>query len=158
MSYEGLRLPRQQFIEESVPSLALRSGDLSVYGLGQVPVSQISPVAEAALKYLFPLPNTGPANAIVNNYAVNFPTPISSNQADVRLDQIINAKQSFYVRGSYKLKDITNAPASTGTVLAGGLYQPETDYAFTAAYNDVISPTVVNRVAVGRNGYAHPHE
>ena len=30
-SYEGLRLPRQQFIEESVPSLALRSGDLSVY-------------------------------------------------------------------------------------------------------------------------------
>jgi len=149
MSYEGLRLPRQQFINQSVPSLALRSGDLSVYGLGQIPASQISPVAQAALKYLFPLPNTGPANAIANNYSVNFPTPISSNQADVRLDQVINSKQTFFVRGTYKLKDVTNPPVSTGTILAGGLYQPEMDYAFTAAHNFVLTPTVVNELRVG---------
>jgi Carboxypeptidase regulatory-like domain/TonB dependent receptor-like, beta-barrel len=149
MSYEGLRLPRQQFINQSVPSLALRSGDLSVYGLGQIPVSQISPVAQAALKYLFPLPNTGPANAIANNYSVNFPTPISSNQADMRLDEVLNAKQTFFVRGTYKLKDVTNAPVSTGTILAGGLYQPEMDYAFTAAHNFVITPTVVNELRLG---------
>jgi hypothetical protein len=30
-SYEGLQLPRETFINHSVPSLALRSGDLSVY-------------------------------------------------------------------------------------------------------------------------------
>jgi hypothetical protein len=149
MSYEGLRLPRQQFINESVPSLALRSGDLSVYGLGQIPASQISPVAQSALKYLFPLPNTGPANAIANNYSVNFPTPISSNQADLRLDQVINSKQTFFVRATYKLKDVTNAPLSTGTILAGGLYQPEMDYAFTAAHNFVITPTVVNELRLG---------
>lgn len=149
MSYEGLRLPRQQFIEESVPSLALRSGDLSVYGLGQVPQSQISPVAQAALKYLFPLPNTGPANAIANNYSVNFPTPISSNQADLRLDQVINSKQTFFIRGTYKLKDVVNAPVSTGTIVSGGLQQPEMDYSFTAAHNYVISPAVVNELRVG---------
>ncbi len=148
-SYEGLRLPRQQFIEESVPSLALRSGDLSVYGLGQVPISQISTVALAALKYLYPLPNIGPANAISNNYAVNFPTPVSSNQADFRLDQVISSKQTFFVRGTYKLKDITNAPLSTGTILSGGLQQPEFDYSFTGAYNYVISPTLVNELRLG---------
>ena len=32
MDYEGLRLPFQQVLVENVPSLALRSGDLSVYG------------------------------------------------------------------------------------------------------------------------------
>jgi hypothetical protein len=149
MSYEGLRLPRQQFVNQSVPSLALRSGDLSVYGLGQVPLTQISPVALAALKYLFPLPNTGPVNAIANNYSVNFPTPITSNQADLRLDQIITAKQTFFVRGTYKLKDVTNLPAATGTILAGGLNQPEMDYAFTAAHNYVISPAVVNELRLG---------
>lgn len=149
MSYEGLRLPRQQFINQSVPSLALRSGDLSVYGLGQIPVSQISPVAQAALKYLFPLPNTGPANAIANNYSVNFPTPISSNQSDLRLDQVISSRQTFFVRGTYKLKDITNPPLSTGTIMAGGLQQPEMDYAFTAAHNFVISSTVVNELRLG---------
>jgi len=149
MSYEGLRLPRQQFIEESVPSLALRSGDLSVYGLGQIPASEISPVALNALKYLFPLPNIGAPNAIANNYAVNFPTPISSNQADARLDQVINSNQTVFVRGTYKVKDIVNTPASTGTILAGGLNQPETDYAFTGAYNYVITPTLVNELRLG---------
>jgi hypothetical protein len=147
MSYEGLRLPRQQFLSESVPSLALRNGDLSAYGLGQVPLNQISPVALAALKYLYPLPNTGPANAIANNYTVNFPTSISSNQGDLRLDQIINTKQTFFVRGTYKLKDVVSAPS--GTVLYGGLSQPVLDYNVTAAHNFVISPAVVNELRLG---------
>jgi hypothetical protein len=30
-SYEGLRLPKQAAIDDSVPSLALRRGDLSAY-------------------------------------------------------------------------------------------------------------------------------
>ncbi len=147
MNYEGLRLPRQQFLSESVPSLALRSGDLSVYGLGQAPLSQISPVALAALKYLYPLPNTGPANAIANNYTVNFPTSISSNQGDLRLDQIINAKQTFFVRGTYKLKDVVGAPS--GTVLYGGSSQPVSDYNVTAAHNLLLSPSVVNELRLG---------
>ena len=149
MSYEGLQLPRQQFLEYSVPSVALRNGNLSVYGLGQIPQSQISPVALAVLKYLFPLPNTGPANAIANNYAVNVPTPISSNQADGRVDHNINSKQTFFVRGTYKYKNVTNPPASTGTSVGGGLLQPETDYAFTAVHNYLISPTVVNELRLG---------
>jgi Carboxypeptidase regulatory-like domain/TonB dependent receptor len=154
MSYEGLQLPRQQFIEESVPSLALRSGDLSVYGLGQVPASLISPVALAVLKYLYPLPNIGPANAVANNYGANFPTPISSNQADLRLDQNINSKQTFFVRGTYKFKNVINTPSISygsgiGTVLAGGLQQPEMDYSFTAAHNYIIGPTLVNELRVG---------
>ncbi len=149
MSYEGLRLPRQQFIEESVPSLALRSGNLSAYGLGQISQSQISPVALAALQYLYPLPNIGSANAIANNYGVNFPTPISSDQADLRLDQVINSKQTFFVRGTYKNKDVTNAPLSSGTIFAGGLEQPEMDYSFTAAHNYVITPALVNELRLG---------
>jgi len=160
-SYEALRLPRQQFIEESVPSLALRSGNLSAYSgvisnLGgapfpgnQIPASLISPVALATLNYLYPLPNTGAANAISNNYAVNFPTPISSNQADIRLDHIINTKQSVFVRGTYKLRAVTNSPLSTGTILSGGLQQPEFDYSFTGAYNYVIGPTLVNELRLG---------
>ena len=149
MSYEGLRLPRQQFLNQSVPSLALRSGDLSVYGLGQIPQSQISPVSLAALQNLFPLPNTGAPNAIANNYSVNFPTPISSNQGDARVDQVITSKQTLFVRGTYKMKDVTNTPSTTGTILAGGTHQPEMDYAFTGAHNYVITPGLVNELRVG---------
>ena len=163
--YEALRLPRQQFIEESVPSLALRAGDLSAYNPGvikdgsgnvfpnnQIPPSEISPTALAALKYLFPLPNIGAPNAIANNYAVNFPTPISSNQEDLRFDQNISQRQTLFFRATYKNKDITNAPSSSGTILAGGLHQPEVDYAFTVAYNFVLRPTMVNELRLGVSG------
>ncbi len=147
MNYEGLRLPRQQFITESVPSLTLRSGNLSAYGLAQVPASQISPVALAALQYLYPLPNTGSANAIANNYSVNFPTSISSNQGDARVDQIINSKQSFLARITYKSKNVVAAPS--GSIFAGSTQEPELDYNVAAAHNFVISPTVVNELRLG---------
>jgi hypothetical protein len=163
MSYEGLKLPRQSFLNESVPSLALRSGDLSAYNPkvildptngvpfagNQIPLNRISPVALAALKYLFPLPNTGSANAIANNYSVNFPTPISSNQADLRVDQNISSKQTMFFRGTYKVRDVSNVPSSTGTILAGPTVQPETDYSFTLAHNFVITPAIVNELRLG---------
>ncbi|HTR36677.1 MAG TPA: hypothetical protein VMH80_12285 [Bryobacteraceae bacterium] len=170
-SYEGLRLPRQTTLVESVPSVALRSGDLSVYtkpvyqpGTGtpyannQIPMSEIAPLSLNALKYLFPLPNTGAANAIANNYVQNMPTPISSDQAGLRLDQVINSKQTFFVRGTYKTRSVEVAPSPggsptpTGSALLGPFSTPEIDFGFSAAHNFVISPTVVNEARVGYNG------
>jgi hypothetical protein len=162
--YEGLRLPRQTYINESVPSLALRAGDLSVYpgailnGSGspfpgnQIPQSLISPISQNVLRYLFPLPNNGPANAIVNNYAVNFPDPISSNQVDMRIDQNINSKQTAFFHATYKNRNIINTPSTSGTILAGPVKAPEIDYAFTLAHNYVIAPTVVNEIRLGVSG------
>ena len=165
VSYEALKLPRQTFINQSVPSLALRSGDLSSlsgtildpttgtpFVNKQIPIGQISPVALAALKYLFPLPNTGAPNAIANNYSTNFATPITSNQGDFRVDENLGGRQTVFVRGTYKARDVTNAPVSTGTVMAGGLYQPEIDYALVAGHNLIISPTLVNELRVGLTG------
>ncbi len=164
-SYEGLQLPRQQFIAQSVPSLALRGGDLSAYSGNildpstgtpflnkQIPLTRISPAALAALQYLFPLPNTGAPNAIANNYSVNFSTPISSNQGDLRIDHTINSRQSFFVRGTYKSRDVVNPPASSGTVLAGPVRQPELDYSVGAAYNFIFTPTLVNELRLGFSG------
>src|SRR5262245_18317405 len=101
--YEGLRLPLQQVLVNSVPSLALRRGDLSVYPTqirdvdgtpfpgNQIPMSRISPVSLGVLQYLFPPPNAGAPNAIANNYVTNLPTPISSNQGDLRVDHNITS-------------------------------------------------------------------
>ena len=165
VSYEKLKLPRQTFINQSVPSLALRNGDLSSlpgtildpttgtpFVGKQIPFDQMSPVALAALKYLFPLPNTGPANAIANNYSVNFPTPITSNQGDFRVDQNLGGRQTAFVRGTYKAREVDNSPVSTGTVMAGALHQPEIDYALVAAHNFIISPALVNELRLGLSG------
>jgi outer membrane receptor protein involved in Fe transport len=161
-SYEGLQLPRETFINYSVPSLALRGGDLSVYsgsikdpltGLAfpnnQIPPDRISPVSKAALQYLWPLPNTGAPNSIANNFAFNMPTPISSNQGDFRVDQTISARQTVFVRGTYKQRSVDNAPTATQSLIAGPAHQPERDFSMTIAHNFVITPRVINELRFG---------
>ena len=168
-SYEALRLPRQTVVVESVPSVALRSGNLSAYSSqiynpntgaayagNIIPASDIAALSSNALKYLFPLPNTGSANAVSNNYTENFPTPISSDQEDARIDQNINQKQTIFVRGSYKNRSVEVAPSPggsiTGSALLGSFAQPEIDYGLTIAHNYIISASLLNEVRAGFDG------
>jgi hypothetical protein len=162
-SYEGLRLPKQQTISQSVPSVALRNGDLSAYstpvyqpGTGvpfqnnQIPRSAMSSVAVNALTYLFPLPNAGGPNAIANNYVANLPTPISSDQGDLRLDYVINSKMTVFGRGTYKVRSVQIVPP--GSPLQGSVSTPERDFGYTVAFNWIIKPTVINEIRGGFNG------
>src|SRR5947199_4528877 len=125
IAYEGLRLPKQTVVVESAPSLALRNGDLSVYSTAirdpntgrpfpgnQIPSDRITTLSKNVLTYLFPLPNTGAPNAIANNYVQNFPTPISSNQDDVRIDQNLNSKQNAFAGSTWKHRSVLAAPQS----------------------------------------------
>jgi len=45
-----------------------------------------------------PLPNLGSPDSYANNYQINFPSPISSNQGDVRLDHTISSRQTVFAR------------------------------------------------------------
>src|SRR5438067_950628 len=161
-SYEGLKLPRETFIVQSVPSLALRNGDLSAYSgvikdpltgvpfpNNQIPDNRISPVSKAALQYLWPLPNTGPANTIANNYSVNMPTPISSNQGDFRIDHTISSRQTAFLRGTYKSRSVENPPTAAQSVVAGTAHQPERDISLTAARNFLVTSALLNELRFG---------
>lgn len=175
MAYEGLRRPSATVIVDSVPSLALRSGDLSTFTTpignpfnpgtffsnNQIPQNLISPYAQKALQYLFPLPNTGPPNSIVNNYVQNFPTPISSNQGDIRLDEVINEKQSLFARLTYKIINQTETPqqlaanlgnSNGGTPLAGAVNFYQKYWALSGGYNYIFGPNVINELRAGWSG------
>ena len=106
MSYEGLRRPNQAVIIDSVPTAAMRAGDLSVY----LPKTVVKdPSYRVALSRTTRFPPTGflhfrrrlrttssrcrimaPQDALANNYETAFPTPISSNQGDLRVDHNIS--------------------------------------------------------------------
>jgi hypothetical protein len=163
-SYEGLRLPRESPLVISVPSVALRAGNLSAYSKAvldpaaggtpfqnnQIPATRVAPLSAAALQYLFPLPNSGAPGAIANNWASNIPTPISSNQGDFRLDQNIDSKQTAFARVTYKRRAVEIAP--TGTVMTGPISQPENDFSVSGAYNYVVTPHLVNELRAGYTG------
>ncbi|MCU1259799.1 MAG: hypothetical protein JWO80_2684 [Bryobacterales bacterium] len=151
-SFEALRLPRQVIQIENVPSIAMRQGDLTSLGGPVVPASQISPLSLKMLQYLFPLPNYGAPGATSNNYAAYFATPIKSNQADTRFDQIISSRQQTYVRLTYKNRRVQNPPSSTSSALLGPFSQPEVDYSISGGYNYVLSPSVINELRGGVSG------
>jgi hypothetical protein len=181
-SFEALRLPRETPIVSSVPSLAMRgigtasgNADLTAYLAGQgvtniyqpdgvTPVDPtnvpINPIAGNMLTYLMPLPNYGSPDSYANNYHVNFPSPISANQGDIRVDQTISPKQTVFARFSYKNRQVVAAPNTTcgltfcqsaGSPLQGGYNLPEIDEGMTFAYNYIFTPKLLNEFRGGFN-------
>ncbi len=175
VSFEGLRLPRQTPMLLSVPSAEMRNGNLTSYLAGQgvtaiyqpdgvtaidpgnVPVSAIS---ASLLQTLMPMPNYGAVGTYANNYQNNFPSPISANQGDVRLDETISAKQTVFARFSYKNRQVTTAPsaactytycAEAGSPLQGAYNTPEIDEGMTFAHNYIFSPKLMNEFRGGFN-------
>jgi outer membrane receptor protein involved in Fe transport len=192
ISFESLRLPRETPMLLSVPSMDMRSGNIGAY-LDQTycepdPATQcpngytvynpdgstlastlsndtvpVSAISANLLQYLMPKPNYGDAGSFANNYQINFPSPISSNQGDVRLDRTITAKQSVFARFSYKNRQIITAPsaactytycAEAGSPLQGGYNTPEIDEGLTFAHNYIFSPRLLNEF---RGGFSAQH-
>jgi hypothetical protein len=175
ISYEGLRLPRETPMLLSVPSADMRNGNLTDYLAGQgvsaiyepdgvTPIDPanvpISTVAANSLTYLMPMPNYGPSDSYANNYQTNFPSPISSDQGDVRIDKNISNKQTLFARFSYKNRQVLTAPsqdctytycAEGGSPLQGPYDTPEIDEGLTFAHNYVFSAHLLNEFRAGYN-------
>jgi hypothetical protein len=169
-SFEVLRLPKSQTYVNSVPTQAIRNGDLSAYlntsvgGDGvllngytnnQIPASQLNPYTQKLLDFLYPLPNYGPPGAIANNFLGTYAVPINSTQFDVRLDQSLGPKNMIFVRYTHKNRRITTPqgqgfyPSNPSTPLLGGVSRPEIYNSLATSYNWVISPSLVNELRGG---------
>ena len=175
ISFEGLRLPRETPMVLSVPSMDMRNGNLTNYLAGQevqaiyqpdgvTPIDPanvpVSPISANLLTSLMPAPNYGDPSSYANNYQTNFPSPISSNQGDVRLDQRFSDKQAIFARFSYKNRQVLTAPsaactysycAEAGSPLQGAYNTPEIDEGLTFAHNYVFSPRLLNEFRGGFN-------
>jgi hypothetical protein len=160
--YEGLRYPRQTVVIQSVPSLAYRNGDLSsvstpIFAPGGAPIpgniipqSLISQTSRNVLQYFFPLPNLGSPSSISNNFTALVPSPISSDQADMRLDANLNPRQRAFIRYTYKDRSVTTA--SPTSFLNGPTLSTEEDWGITGGHISVISPRLINELRLGGNG------
>jgi len=172
-SGEVLRLPRSQTAILSVPTQAMRGGDLSAYLTAAnggsanqltgyngniIPQNQLSQYSQTLLNLFYPLPNFGPPDAISNNYLANYNLPINSAQFDIRLDEQLNSRHLVYARYTHKNRRVLGVPTDSsgrpGSPLVGGTSSPEIDNAFTVAYNWIVSPTVFNEL---RGGFTTVH-
>ena len=179
MSYEGLRLPRSVPLITTVPTADMRAGNVTNYlngeGIGTVYYPNgtqitapsgttnvpVSPTSASILNAFFPLPNYGdPTVFAQNNYRVNYPAPISSDQADLRLDYTLTSKQSMFIRGNYKIRSVVTPPdpncsgycVNAGSPITGAFGNPETDQGVTFSHNYAITSSIVNEFRAGFNG------
>ena len=104
-TYEGLRLPRSETIQNQVPTAAMRTGDFSASGITVtdpttgapfpndiIPSGRISSVATGFLS-LYPTPNAGSTNSPhAANYVVNRDESVNSDQFDARIDHYLTSK------------------------------------------------------------------
>ena len=155
--YEGNRHPGSTLEQYSVPTAAMRTGDLTdlpgnaavdpLTGLpfpnNQIPSNRISSVSSKVLSQVYPLPNFDSGSTFAN-YRTLIPTPITTNGYDVRIDHYITPTQQIFGRWSWKTLD-----SSQVEILLPARKVNETDQNLILSYNYSIKPTLVNEFRFG---------
>ena len=104
------------------------------------PITNISPTATALLGY-YPLPNSNTGGYNYENFQS---TPARTDGADARLDQVINAKQSIYVRLSRK-----NITQDFATPLLPNDSDSVHNRSFLVSHTYTITPKLLNEFRFG---------
>jgi Carboxypeptidase regulatory-like domain len=167
VDYEGNRQPSSLLDQESVPTAAMRHGDLN--GLGPamdpatgepfpgnvIPANRINPVARSLLENYYPLPNYD-SGGTTSNYRALVATTRITNGYDVRLDHILNSRQQIFGRWSWK---------NTSRLLPIGLYSltallpptnvDEISRNLILSHNYSVRPNVFNEFRFGFTLFEH---
>lgn len=159
VDYEGNRRRVTTPEQWSVPTLAMRTGDLS--GIcpastcsilnpltGQpIPgnqVTNVNSVAANLLRLYLPAPNFGNGSDINADYRAQIPTPSNTDGYDARVDHTLTTKQSVFLRWSAK-----NIGSTIANVLLPSDQDSETDRNLIFSHNYAIHNNLVNEARVG---------
>lgn len=166
--WNGERVSQGYFIQRTVPTASMRTGDFSqLLGLSNpivitdpqtglpfpanvIPPDRFSGLATTVQSDYIPQPNFGGANALTQNYAFVHPYPQDQYRADVyvaRIDHKISEKNSVFGRFSAYLPRyilIGSFPAMAAT---------KTRHSYSWAINDthIFSPRLLNSFLFGGN-------
>ncbi len=113
-----------------------------------LPANRIDPIARQILQK-YPLPN----NSDANNFVRTATEPDDQDQADIRLDHYIGARQRFFARYTiFRDEDspVTPLPGGSGSLTTGVIGHAKTQArAIVGDYNWAHSPTVLNQFRFG---------
>ncbi len=119
------------------------------YPNNQIPSSQFNAVSQKVLSTFYPAPNFSNPNPLDtrNNFRFNFPSPITTNLFDVRIDQRLSGKQSLFGRFSWK-KSTKSIPLGLKAGSQDNVVDPK---AFVLSHNYSIRANLLNEFRFGHN-------
>ena len=169
--YQGTRVSRAGGSSiNDIPPAALRAGDFSKAGTviydpasrrigptglviadplaGNImPQNQMNP-SSVAVQGLLPLPNFGAPGALSRNYFYGPPRSSNTDQGDVRIDQIISAKDNVF--GRFSISDnFTPGVGSYPGFIGGGSDSVDNSEQAVLSYIHIFTPTLVNEARFG---------
>ncbi len=161
-SYWGQQQPGQNAFSGTVPTAAMRSGDLSRVGgsiavrdplTGQpfpgnlIPANRISPLAQKIQQRFYDLPNVGDPNVLTaRNRQDNVNRDIHENRYDVRVDQRISKNNMLFARFNWKGTVQQPLPSTPAVGLVYG-WRAHTNFVLSDTHT--FSPTVINELRTG---------
>jgi len=161
VDYEGNRHPGSTLVTATVPTMAMRQGNLNGVPGGpaidpstgipfpgnQIPMGELNSVSQTLLNVYYPsvgpLP---PGGSVVNDYRALVPLQNTTNGYDIRIDQYIGSRNQLFGRWSWK-----NHPyqALTGSGLLPSTTIAEFDRSLLISESFTITPNVVNEFRFG---------
>jgi hypothetical protein len=164
LNWDQTRGSRAYLFSPSVPPIAWRTGDLSAvagvirnpitgqpYDGNRIPVSQISPVAQAVQRQFYPEPNFGAPTLAAANYRAAFNGPETHSILEARLDHNWTARHSTFGRYQFKRSDY-DIPGVRGALPPQSTGTSENFRSmnfFTAGDTFTISPAMFNEFRAG---------
>ena len=116
---EGNTVPAQSgMVFDPTTGNADGTGRLAIASGGQVNVLPSVPTAVTNILAYLPMPNTGGAGAIANNYVATGSEAFNSDQGDGRIDY--NFSDTLHFFGRYTIADFTKSAPGAFGALAGG--------------------------------------
>ncbi len=157
---EGVRRASQTTLNQTVPSDAFRSGDLSSittpilnpftrapFPNNQIPVN---PASARVLNLLYVRQNQPTGARVTPNFVANIATPYVQNGFDLRGDHYLTSKQRVFARFSYKDLNSQGTDGSAGyNTLAGTYSNPVKIRNLAGSHNWTVSPSVINEFRAG---------
>ncbi len=155
-TYEGFQYPRQQVLQNEVPTAAMRAGNFSNEGVtitdpttGKPYPNDTIPVVNqvsAKILSLYPLPNAGDlTRSHTANYIDNRQNNYTSNQYDLRGDHYLTSKQSIFARWTWK----NISQYSVQNLLVPTESEPDNYKLLVLAHNYAIRPNLLNEARFG---------
>jgi hypothetical protein len=176
--YQGVRQRNEASLITTVPTAMERAGNLSALGVpifdpstgdangagrqqfsgNIIPTSKLNPAAQNLVAML-PLPNSGPAGAVNNNYTASGAQALDSGQYDVKIDHYITDRLRYFARyslGNYN----TTGPAAFGNAaggpaLSGGFagIANVRNQNVVASLSNAFSPSLIGDLRIGYSRY-----